>query len=241
MNFTKRAGASRRSRRLALAVCITTVAGLAIFGCIRRGDAHNEHDAWSVDQQYKQNDVELATRVLQSVKGANAVMCAAVDRAFGTGSWGNSMLPVIDSISPNDAEAARWIGRGKLDAHVLDVVRPALADADPCTRRIAARMAGNTAVTRLDQQLDAELSAASPLTRRAAILALGFAEEKPAAEKLRTMLHDNDRSVRLAAAWALGSIEDAASENTMVQLLKSDSDPEMREVAAWALGQIADR
>jgi hypothetical protein len=240
MNSTESAGASRRSRRLALILSVSALAAVAVFGLIRRSDARDEYDAWDVKQQFSKPDAEFATHLLQSVRGSNPVMCASLDRSFNNGSWGSSMLPVVDSISGDDAETARWIGRDHLDRNVLDIVRPAFSDADACVRRVAARLAGNVNTERLDRELSAELASSSAATRKTAVLALGFNGEKPVAPKLRSMLQDQDEGVRLAAAWALGSTEDEASKDVMVQLLKSDRNPRMREVAAWALGRILD-
>src|SRR5207244_2549880 len=50
-------------------------------------------------------------------------------------------------------------------------------------------------------------------------------------------LADGSAEVRAAAAWALGSLEDAAGMGPLAQALQ-DPDPGTRAGAAWALGRL---
>jgi tetratricopeptide (TPR) repeat protein len=54
-------------------------------------------------------------------------------------------------------------------------------------------------------------------------------------------LHDEDASVRLATAWALGEIKDRDSIRPLIRTLENDDDQLVREMAALALGEIEDR
>lgn len=235
------AGASRRSRRLAL----NSIALLTIFAAllitIGRSDAENDVETWSaIDQDFARTDAEIAAHLLQSVAGANDVVCAAVNRAFSGGSWGESVIVTPDAtLSKEAAETARWIGKRKVDRAALETVRPALASADACTRRIAARIAGHLAVSRLDEELRNELEAATAPTRIAAVLALGYAEQSASLPRLRSLLNDPDHAVRLAAIWALGSIEDRDALSALTPLL-NDRESSIRMHAVWALGRIED-
>jgi len=240
MTQNKSAGESRRSRRLALNFVALLTVGLAVLLTIGRGRASDDHGSWNVgEQNFTRPDDVVAAHLLQSVNGANAVLCAAVERAFNTGSWGSSVSPLADEAAdPDAAETARWIGRDKIDRVALDVARRGLASADACTRRVAAHILGNINVTRLDNELDAELKSSDASVRAAAVAALGYAGEETALARLQGFLRDSDRSVRLAAIWALGRVGDPAVNDVLINLLQKDADAEARRLAAWALGQI---
>jgi HEAT repeat protein len=51
-------------------------------------------------------------------------------------------------------------------------------------------------------------------------------------------LSDGDASVRVAAAWALGRIEDRRAVTPLTRLLLDDADAGVRRAAAEALGDI---
>jgi len=241
MTTEKSAGASRRSRRRVLnSVALLTIL-VALLITIGRGDADNDVDSGSImDQEFTRTDAEIAAHLLQSIAGANDVVCAAVNRAFNSGYWGESLLVTPDAtLSKEAAETARWIGKHKIDRAALAAVRPGLASPDACTRRIAARIAGHVAVNRLDEELRNELDAAAVATRIAAVLALGHAEQSASLPRLRSLLNDPDHAVRLAAIWALGSIEDRAALPALTPLL-NDRDSSIRLHAVWALGRIED-
>lgn len=231
------AGASRRGRRRTPELAALVILASALFLVIKRSNAHDEGDAWETPQHFARSDAVIATHLLQSVAGANPVMCAAVERAFQTGSWGMQVLPA-DGATAEEDETARWIGRDHLERGALEPARQALASADACTRRVAAHIAGNVAVPDLERELDAELSSAVTATQVAAIMALGYSEQRSAAPRLRRMANASDRSVRLAAIWALGSIEDEGSSGVLINLLRNDSDADVRRLAAWALGHM---
>jgi HEAT repeat protein len=176
------------------------------------------------------------------VRGANGVLCGAVDRTFETGFWSHSFSSVIESdfAGQQSTDVARWIGGRRFNDSVLPVAQPALQSTDPCVRRIAARIVGRSNVRNLHDRLRTELNAANAGVRTAAVFALGFAEQQESIPALRERLDDGDRNVRVAAIWALASIGDTAINETMVNLLERDADPVVRSAAAWALGRIND-
>lgn len=231
------AGASRRGRRRTRDLAALALLASGLFLMIKRSSAHNEDDAWETPQHFARTDAVIATHLLQSVAGANPVVCAAVERAFQTGSWGMQVLPA-DGATAEEDETARWIGREHLERGALEPARQGLASADACTRRVAAHIAGNVAVAGLERELDAELSSPATTTQVAAIMALGYAEQRSAAPRVRRLANASDRRVRLAAIWALGSIEDEGSSSVLVNLLRNDSDADVRRLAAWALGHM---
>jgi hypothetical protein len=243
MNHEKLGGESRPRRRRVLKYGALSLAALILLVAIRETDALVFIDRWDEpQQQLSQPDTTYARQLLEAVRGANGILCGAVDRAFDTGYWSHSLTSVIetDFADQQSADVARWIGRRRFHAAVFDQARAALASEDACVRRIGARIAGNTVTTGLSDRLREELSSPNARTRTAALFALGFADRAEAIPTIRQRLDDSDRNVRVAAIWALGSIGDESISDTMVQLLERDADPVVRSAAAWALGRIND-
>lgn len=238
MTYGNSAGESRRGRRRALNAA-AFIAGIALLFTIGRINASSDGDSFDVDdQEFTRPDAENAERVLQSVAGANEVLCAAVERAFHTGSWGSSLLPVASAAAnPDAAETARWMGKHRVDAAALVVAKRGLSSADACTRRTAALIAGSADVRRLDNELADELGSSNAPTREAAVTALGHSEQDASIATLRRMLGDADSNVRLAVIWALGSIESESAVDALLPLLR-DGSAAVRTHAVWALGRI---
>lgn len=233
------AGASRPGRRRARNFGLFAI-GLALLATLRHGIAGSEDRSWDVAATgFDRSDVEIATQLLREVRGANDIVCAAIDRAFNSGYWGESIVQSIDpSLTAGASETARWIGKRHIASETLTPIAAALNGDDACSRRIAARIAGNLDVRRLDRGLQAELTSERASTRHAAVLALGYAEQDSSLDALRAMLGDSDRSVRLAALWAIGRLEKPETQPLFINLLDRDPDPDVRRIAAWALGQL---
>jgi hypothetical protein len=242
MTNGKNAGASRRSRRLVLHTTGLVAIGFAVLLACGRSDANEENGSWNVGEQgFSRSDADMAAQLLQSVAGANLVLCGAVERAFNTGAWGMSVLPISSDANAIAAdETSRWIGKNRVSSDVLPIAKQALASSDACTRRIGARLAGNVDVMRLEDELSAELGSNNPATRAAAVQALGYGHHPTSVGRLRSMLNDADRDVRLAVIWSFGRLEDDAVTSTLISLLQRDPDGEIRRMAAWSIGQIAD-
>lgn len=211
MTNEKGAGASRPSRRLVLNSLALVTVGAALLLTIGRGTAENDHASLNTAPafEFERSDAENAAALLQAVNGANAVLCAGIDRAFGNGYWGGSAMIYDDVLSKGDAETVRWIGRHRLDRDVLPIARRALASVDECTRRIGARLAGNVRIDRLDEALQEELGSTTATTRMSALIALGYAEEPSSLPRFLNLLErDPDPQIRRIAAWALGQLDD---------------------------------
>jgi HEAT repeat protein len=84
------------------------------------------------------------------------------------------------------------------------------------------------------------LADASAGTRAVAALGLGLSGKPGLVEPIVRRLKDESPEVRRAAAWALGSLEDAAAIPPLIELLQRDADPRVRQAAAWAIGSIHD-
>ena len=241
MTNDMRAGASRPGRRLVLKSAFMITAALVLV-TIARGIAGGDSKGWSVDDsEFQRSDAQIAAHLLQSVNGANDVVCAAVDRAFNGGYWNSPLVLSVDaSVSPEADETARWIGKNKIDRAALTVVRAGLSSADACTRRVSSRIAGEIDTKQLHEELRTELQSGSAATRLAAVMALGYAEQDSSLPTLRNLLDDADRNIRLAALWAIGGLENEQNAPMLIKLLESNADAEVRRIAAWALGQLDD-
>ena len=243
MNAEKLGGESRPRRRRALKLGILIFVAAVLLVAIRESNARMFTALWDEPSTtFQEPDEVYARELLSSVRGANGVLCGAVDRSFDTGYWAHSLSSVIESdfADQRSADIARWVGKRKFSESVLSVVRPALADPDACVRRIAARVAGGTKVTGLHNRLSNELASSDTRTRTAAIFALGFGDSVESIPALRENLNASDRNVRVAAIWALGTIGDASINTTLVSVLERDADPVVRSAAAWAIGRIND-
>jgi hypothetical protein len=243
MNAETLGGASRPRRRRVLKLgAIIFIAGILLVA-IRESNALVLVNLWDEPtQERSQPDTTYARLLLGAVRGANGVLCGALDRTFETGYWSHSFSSILESdfADQQSTDLARWAGNRHFDESILAIARPALQSDDACTRRIAARLAGRANIRNLHERLNQELAAADARVRTAAIFAIGFADERAAAPVLRERLRDSDRNVRVAAIWALAHIGDEGINETMVNLLERDADPVVRSAAAWALGRIND-
>jgi HEAT repeat protein len=120
--------------------------------------------------------------------------------------------------------------------------RTALKDDDPAVRREALVALGALKIKDAFPDMLAALSDKDPKTRAQAAVAIwsmGGAHAKEAVGALIPLLKDQESSVRLSAAGALGQIgpEASAAAPALKTTLK-DSDPYVRAQAATALGQI---
>lgn len=243
MNDEKLGGASRPRRRRALKIGALIFGMAVLLVAIRESDALVFTNLWDEpEQQLQQPDTLYARRLIESVRGANGILCGAVDRAFDTGYWSHSLTSIIESdfADQQSADVARWIGKRRFPESVFPLARAALSNDDACVRRVGARIAGNIAMEDLHDRLRGELTAPDARTRTAALFALGFWDKASSIPVIRQRLDDGDRNVRVAAIWALGSIGDSSINDTLVRLLERDTDPVVRSAAAWALGRIND-
>jgi hypothetical protein len=243
MNDVKLGGASRPRRRRVLTVGAVLFAAGILLLVIRESNALVSVNLWDEpSQEFAQADTVYARQLMAAVTGANGVLCGAVDRSFDTGYWSHSLTGIVESdyLDERSAELARWIGKGRFDGSVLPLARAAMNSGDACVRRMGARLAGHTKLDSLHEHLESELSSGQPRTRTAALFALGFADDRTAVPLITARLQDSDRTVRVAAIWALGAIGDPNTNPALVELLERDGDAVVRSAAAWALGRIND-
>jgi cyclophilin family peptidyl-prolyl cis-trans isomerase/HEAT repeat protein len=91
-----------------------------------------------------------------------------------------------------------------------------------------------------DPNVSVLLSAAYPITRKRAALALGrIGDERAVAPLIQALKFDKDNDVRQMCAFAIGEIESPAGVDTLVAILDDTAQPgEVRARAVEALGKI---
>lgn len=228
------------SRRAHAAWVLVALAGalLAILIPLTCGGREPESVA-SARETVSPADSALAARLVAGVRGADAIVCGLAARALDQGWWGDG--PRVEagvSDEPGDREVVEWALSHREDAGAVGPLSAALADPDPCVRRLAARVLGRTRTPEAAAALRRALGSADPAEREMGAVGLGFAEDSVALSVLIDALGDAEARVRIAAAWALGKIEDPAAIEPLTDALVNDGDAPVREAAAWALGEI---
>ena len=125
------------------------------------------------------------------------------------------------------------------DPRAITLLVATLGTPNPCVRRIAAKLLGQSAVH--SDVLRGLLGNASPVIRESAAYAAGHGERRELRAALERGLADSGGGARPAAmaAWALGEIQDPASAAALQGAVHATS-PRVRLAAAWALGQFED-
>ncbi len=184
-------------------------------------------------------DSALAARLLAGARGADPVICGLAARALDQGWWSDGpRVEVGVSDEPGAGQVIEWALSHREDDGGVSTLAAALADTDPCARRLAARVLGRTSAPQAVAALSRALASANPSEREMAAVGLGYAEDPATIPVLVEALEDPDVDVRVAAAWALGEIEDPAAIEPLAERLAADESAPVREAAAWALGEI---
>lgn len=153
---------------------------------------------------------------------------------FSGGEWGLGRL----SDASSGVLAAKDSVSGRVsDPAAIRLLTQRLSADDPCVRRIAAKMLGNSAVT--DDALGRLLDAPSGRVQEAALLAIGEHDRPALRTRVERMLRSEDVALVTMAAWALGELEDHGSVEPLEGVLHHSS-AKVRMTAAWALGTIED-
>jgi hypothetical protein len=184
-------------------------------------------------------DSTLAMRLIQAARGSDPVICGLAARALDRGWWNGGMeIEPAVSDDPVSSQVVEWILAPGEAAGAIAPLAAALADPDPCVRRLAARVLGRTGAPEAAAALRRSLGSAAPGEREMAAVGLGFAEDGAALTGLIAALEDPEPRVRIAAAWALGEIESPDAIPPLAETLARDEEAQVREAAAWALGEI---
>jgi HEAT repeat protein len=181
----------------------------------------------------------MAIKLVEAARGADPVVCGLAARALDHGWWesGMGIEPGV-SDDPASGEVIDWALAPRGAAGAAGPLAVALADSDPCVRRLAARVLGRSRTPEAVAALRRALDSATPGEREMGAVGLGFAEDGTALPDLVEALRDPEPRVRLAAAWALGEIESPDAIPPLAEALARDEEAKVREAAAWALGEI---
>jgi hypothetical protein len=187
------------------------------------------------------SDSARVARLLQAARGINTAMCelaaGVVDGRFGWSSDANPEWRAGGSADSLARDVVAWVHRHEPDATTVSVLRTAIADSDPCVRRLAAPLLGRVKHPSAYDAMVQALGASDAAVREAGALALGFADDPRSIQALSVRLSDDAPRVRATAAWALGEIELPAVVDPLINAL-GDSDPIVRQAAARALGEV---
>lgn len=123
------------------------------------------------------------------------------------------------------------------DPRAITLLVSTLSANDPCVRRVAAKLLGRSAVT--NDVLRDLLANPSSRVREAAAFAAGENERRELRGPLERLLGDSGAGPAAMAAWALGELQDPASERALIEAVHSNA-PRVRLAGVWALGELQD-
>ncbi len=184
-------------------------------------------------------DSARVAMLLDAMQRTDAVTCEMLSDQIGNFWWGRDawgLGRLHDARSEVRAAKDSVSGRVR-DARAIRLLSTRLDSEDPCVRRTAAKMLGNS--TASDAVLVAALESPSPRVREAALLAIGEAERPTLRTRVERELRGNDAASVAMAAYALGELEDRASVDPLEDVL-NHADARVRMTATWALGMIED-
>lgn len=186
------------------------------------------------------DDSTTLAGLLAAARGANPVLCGlaarAVEQEWGDFFPGDVTLPASGggAVLPTVPALLRMLR----NPAVVTPLGAAIADRDPCVRRLAAPLLGRTRQPRAVELLRNALAEHNADVRAAGALGLGFAQHAGTVAPLIAALRDSAPQVRAMAAWALGEIEDTTARAPLTRLLIADDAADVRKAAAWALGKL---
>ena len=107
------------------------------------------------------------------------------------------------------------------DAHAITLLIATLGAQNPCVRRVAAKLLGQSTVS--TSVLGGLLDNLSPLIRESAAYAAGETERRELTPILERRLADTATGPAAMAAWALGEIQDPAAAHALQTAVHSVS------------------
>src|SRR5258705_3656267 len=212
-------------------------------------------------------DSARVAKLLDALGRTDPVICDLIGDQLGNFWWGGQAGRLGRFEDPPNVQGAKDSLAGTItDPRAVSLLVSTLGAENPCVRRVAAKLLGQSAVA--GSLLNRLVDDPSPRIRESAAYAVGVGEQHetratlerrlsdtsggvaamaawglgemqiPAsAPALQGALHATSRRVRLAAVWALGHFEDASYAKDVLPFLR-DVDPIMRATAAEALGQM---
>ncbi|HJR43214.1 MAG TPA: HEAT repeat domain-containing protein [Gemmatimonadaceae bacterium] len=243
MSLTRQRARSARTVGAVLAGLALTATGPAVAGSAAARVLPRpapERPLTEVRSQAVPDDSVQVAAFLAAVRGANPVICELASRVVdGNWRWGGHWeLGPAGSRDPQVRAIVKWALDHRQNDADIAVLRAAIADSDPCVRRMAAPLLGRIRTPRAVETLLSALRDPLETTREMAAFALAIGKPPSALEPLTAALSDPSPGVRSLAAFALGEIDDPSAIPALTALLRGDRDAEVRRMAAWAIGEI---
>lgn len=191
-----------------------------------------------VESEMTGPDSARLVQFLDALAATDPVICELVSDPIGNfwisdGDYGIGQF----SDTRNAARAAKdSVSRHISDAAAIRVLAARLGADDPCVRKVAAELLGNSTVS--DDALGRLLGTESARVREAALRATGERERPALRGRVERMLSADEASVAAMAAWALGELDSNESVGALRRALGHES-ASVRLAAAHALGEIA--
>src|SRR5215204_4258859 len=174
--------------------------------------AYEDVDPWAgVKPLQPAADSAAVAGFFKALASADPVVCQFVAHAIGN-NWNNWDTQYHAGSLKAEAASERTrqsLSRQVTDHGALAHLAEALSNPQPCVRRAAARMLGQTSEPDAVRLLRDALKHQSPIVREAAALGLADAEDPAAYHDLTRALRDREPAVTRMAAYALGELEDA--------------------------------
>ena len=187
--------------------------------------------------RYGADSARVAT-LLNALERTDPVICDLIGDQLGNFWWGGQpgRLGRFED-SPNVQGAKDSLAGTITDPRALSLLVATLGADNPCVRRVAAKLLGQSNVAAT--VLNSLLGNASPRTRESAAYAAGVGERRETRAALERRIADTSGGAAAMAVWALGEMEDAATGPALQGAVHSTS-PRVRLAAVWALGKFED-
>ena len=228
--------------RAAVIVLVSTALGAGAIGAAVKLNPPAAA-AFSADHDWEKSrpgpDSGRVAVMIDALGRTDPVVCELIADQLGNFWFGGGREGVgrLAASSATVQIAKDSIGGSITDQRAINRLVTELDGSNGCTRRVASKLLGNSAIT--TARLNALLSDPSANVRESAALAAGSGERHDAVPALERALDDRSPPVAAMSAWALGEIEDHTSVPALVKLVRA-GDTRVRLSAMWALGQIED-
>lgn len=225
------------------AIAVTLISGAVGAGAIGAAVKLNPAPVMvSVDHDWEKSrpgpDSGRVAILIDALGRTDPVVCELIGDQLGNFWWGNSSGIGRLAAANASVQVAKDSTSGTItDPRAINRLVAELDGPNACTRRVAAKLLGNSNVSAA--RLTSLLTSASANVRESAALAAANSEHKDVIPALQHALEDRSPAVVAMAAYALGELEDKASVPALVTLVRS-GDEHVRLSAIWALGQLED-
>jgi len=214
-------------------------AALLLGGGIALASASSTPVIVNDEPRHRGPDSARVAQFLDAVAAADPVLCELVSDQLGN-FWFNGDANGIGRLA--DARSSAFAAKDSVTRRVtqpnaIRLLASKLDAENPCTRLVAAKMLGNSAVA--DAEFERLLESNSTHVREATLRALAVRERPALRRPVERQLASSNADVAVMAAYALGHLEDRASVPRLREELRSQR-AQMRMTAAWALGMIED-